>query len=97
MTERINHAAHTERCIVAAEMAASEGMSQWYIEVAKIHASLAIADQLRVANIIALGGDVWDVSEAVNAVLDITPANRESNRGQVINGLQPEIKAVLGL
>lgn len=65
---------------------------------AQVHAILAVAEQARIANLIALTAlDSYDEIHrvALNALADVTPP--ENGKGWLCNGLNPDIAAALGL
>lgn len=56
MADRIDHAAKAEQIIAETpEQLSSAALSAWFAE-AQVHATLALAEQQRVANLIALAG-----------------------------------------
>ena len=93
MTDRIDHAAEAQRLL-----------HQWSREampVAQVHASLAIAEQLRISNLIALGygGDEADCDQAradARAALVEWHAHEEPEMGGWPE-IRPDIAAALGI
>lgn len=101
MNERIDHANEAMACLVAAdghlsaEMAVETGEYKAdVLAYAQVHATLALVEQQRVSNLIALA-DKFDQPQAIDAILNRTPPN--GDKGWVHHGVQPEIAAALGI
>ena len=93
MPDRIDHAAEAQRLL-----------HQWSREampVAQVHASLAIAEQLRIGNLIALGygGDEADCDQA-RADARAALVNWHAHEDPEMGGwpeIRPDIAAALGI
>ena len=93
MTDRIDHAAEAQRLL-----------HQWSREampVAQVHATLAIAEQLRISNLIALGygGDEADCDQA-RADARAALVNWHAHEDPEMGGwpeIRPDIAAALGI
>ena len=93
MADRIDHAAEAQRLL-----------HQWSREampVAQVHASLAIAEQLRIGNLIALGygGDEADCDQA-RADARAALVNWHAHEDPEMGGwpeIRPDIAAALGI
>lgn len=97
MSERIDHAAEALKCLKDAAghyALGAKGVASLESSAAIAHSNLAIAEQLRVANIIALA-HVADTSDAV-----VTPLEQDAWNALGVQGsgeMRPEIREVLGL
>ena len=93
MPDRINHAAEAQRLL-----------HQWSREampVAQVHATLAIAEQLRISNLIALGygGDEADCDQA-RADARVALVEWHAHEDPDMGGwpeIRPDIAAALGI
>lgn len=91
MTERIDHAAEARRALAAAAETPAdvEGADPWLL-AAQVHATLALVEQQRIANIIAMvaGSDPDATSMLYQRDEDLWNAPSELN---------PQIREALGL
>ena len=92
MTNRIDHAAEAVGLLALAVAAQHQGDPRHLIAAAHIHATLAVAEQARIANLIALLKDTFASHEALEELSDVATAQS----GQLIS-LRPEIAAALGI
>lgn len=90
MSERIDHAAEASK--VAKPLVSDPYTSRetWLAE-AQLHATLALVEQQRIANLIALSVGDWDHGQAVDALV-VRP-----QMGADPYPLRPEIAAALGI
>lgn len=86
MTSRMDHAAEA-RGIIAGGIGASFDQSRDSLALAQVHATLALVEQQRIANLITVAG--W--------VLDSTPEDIGYEFDKLRHGLAGEVWATLGL
>ena len=92
MSDRIDHAAEAVALLNLAAAAQHQGDPRHLIAAAQVHASLALVEQQRIANLIALAKETFaaqEASEALGTFATATPGERI--------GLRPEIAAALGI
>lgn len=92
MTDRIDHAAEAVGLLNLAATTQHQGDPRHLIAAAQVHASLALVEQQRIANLIALAKETFaahEASEALGTFATATPGERI--------GLRPEIAAALGI
>ena len=88
---RIDHAAVAHEILAHTPTNGGVTYSDWMAE-AQVHATLALVEQQRIANLIALSKDTFAEHEATGALGDFAGAKF----GERI-GLRPEIAAALGI
>ena len=91
MTDRIDHAAVAHDILAHVPTNGGVTYSDWMAE-AQAHATLALVEQQRVANLIALLKDTFASHEALEVLSDVATAQS----GQLIS-LRPDIAAALGI
>ena len=97
MTDRIDHAAEARKHIDwAHEEQSVEGSWEYsvrdYAVLAQTHATLALVEQSRIANLVGLLKDTFASHQALEALSDVATAQS----GQLIS-LRPDIAAALGI
>ena len=90
MTDRIDHVAEAVALLNLAVTA--QGDPRHLIAAAQAHATLALVEQQRIANLIALLKDTFASHEALEVLSDVATAQS----GQLIS-LRPDIAAALGI
>ena len=92
MSDRIDHAAEAVALLNLAAAAQHQGDPRHLIAAAQVHATLALVEQQRIANLIALTKETFAAYEACEALGTFATAKC----GEQI-GLRPEIAAALGI
>ena len=92
MSDRIDHAAEAVALLNLAAAAQHQGDPRHLIAAAQAHATLALVEQQRIANLIALTKETFAAYEACEALGTFAVAKC----GEQI-GLRPEIAAALGI
>lgn len=86
MTEQIDHAAEARRALAAATETPAEGVvSDPWLLAAQVHATLALVEQQRIANLLALAQFEWG-----------TDGNRLFTKGEFAMELRTEASTLLG-
>ena len=108
MTNRIDHAAEAVGLLALAVAAQHQGDPRHLIAAAHIHATLAVAEQARIANLIALAklaGRDEDAHEevaaaaygALNALISYQDVPNGHSGPDEVAVLRPDIAAALGI
>lgn len=95
MTDRIDHAAlaaQMARDALSTSRSGAQGIAGILAATAQVHANLALVEQQRIANLIALTKETFAAYEACEALGTFAAAKC----GEQI-GLRPEIAAALGI
>ena len=95
MTDRIDHAARAAqmaRDALATSRSGAQGIAGILAATAQVHATLALVEQHRIANLIALTKETFAAHEAREALGTFATAKL----GEQI-GLRPDIAAALGI
>lgn len=92
MTDRIDHAAEAVALLNLAVTAQHQGDPRHLIAAAQAYAALALVEQQRIANLIALTKETFAAHEAREALGTFATAKL----GEQI-GLRPDIAAALGI
>ncbi|MDD7930102.1 hypothetical protein [Microbacterium thalli] len=71
MTERIDRAAEAQRLVTYAKGASVPGSGALYLAEAQVHATLALVEQQRIANLIALGSKKPDLADGATIRLPL--------------------------
>lgn len=93
MTERIDHAAEAQR--VMSIMPSGDTLSEAYA-YSQVHATLALVEQQRIANLIALSESGRSTVQGARAALDAL-YGEDSGEGSARRRLHPDIAAALGV
>lgn len=92
MNDRIDHAAEAVALLNLAVTAQHQGDPRHLIAAAHVHATLALIEQQRIANLVALAKETFAAHEASEALGTFATAKP----GERI-GLRPDIAAALGI
>ena len=92
MSDRIDHAAEAVALLNLAAATQHQGDPTHLIAAAQVHATLALVEQQRIANLVALTKNTFAAHEAREALSTLTTAKL----GEQI-GLRPDIAAALGI
>lgn len=95
MTDRIDHAAEAVGLLALAVAAQHQGDPRHLIATAQVHATLALVDQQRIANLIALAGASDSIrarQQAEEVLYQPTPV-----QAGIDLPLAPDIAAALGI
>lgn len=89
MTERIDHAAESRAALAAAAAtpADAEVLADPWLLAAQVHATLALVEQQRIANIIALGARKHDLTDGGTIRLWLFDPRTGTLRDEVREGL----------
>lgn len=93
MTARIDHAALAETRLF---QAINEGQKE-LVPVAQVHATLALVEQQRIANLIALAHADTHEAAYIPALQALTDLHQPEGKGWTCTALNPDIAAALGV
>ena len=92
MSDRIDHAAEAVALLNLAAATQHQGDPRHLIAASQVHATLALVEQQRIANLVALTKNTFAAHEAREALSTFATAKL----GEQI-GLRPDIAAALGI
>ena len=95
MTDRIDHAALAGQMAwdaLSTSRSGAQGIAGMLAATAQVHATLALVEQQRIANLVALTKNTFAAHEALEALSTLATAKL----GEQI-GLRPDIAAALGI
>lgn len=95
-TERIDHVEESLNFLGAATID-TYGDDDRKVAIAQVHATHALVEQQRIANLIALAGPDMHESVATAALQMLTDLHKPEGKGWVTTGLQPNIATALGV
>lgn len=97
MAERIDHAGEAEAWLRGVDIGDSLDADVLAVAKAQVHATLALVEQRRIANVIALASRKWELARGGDITFSILEQS-VSDDGQIqMARLDPTIAAALGL